>query len=97
MDYANGALDFFPISGSVTAYARAADLPDTDLRSSVAPDMRHINLNGADGAILADRELRVAIQKGVDRQAIAGQPHLPGRPADLPGQRPGRGPRPGGG
>lgn len=69
--YANGEIDSFEIASDVNKFTRAQQLPDTEIRKSVAPDMRHITFNGAEGSILADRELRIAIQRGIDRNAIA--------------------------
>ena len=61
----------------------------------------HFTFNGAPGSILADKALRLAIAKGIDRQTIADvtqrglgrqtgaaeQPHLRRRPEGLPGQQ----------
>ncbi len=69
--YANGEIDSFEISSDVNKFTRAQQIPDTDIRKSVAPDMRHITFNGAEGSILADRELRIAVQQGINREAIA--------------------------
>jgi len=41
------------------------------IRRAPAPSWAHFTLNGAPGAILADKALRVAISKGIDRQTIA--------------------------
>lgn len=41
------------------------------VRRAPAPSWYHLTFNGAPGSILADRALRIAITKGIDRQAIA--------------------------
>ncbi len=41
------------------------------IRRAPAPSWYHFTFNGAPGSILADRNLRLAIAKGIDRQAIA--------------------------
>jgi len=69
--YANNEIDFFEVSSIVSKFQRAQQIPNTDIRRAVAPDFRHMTFNGAEGSILADRELRIAIQKGINRQAIA--------------------------
>jgi peptide/nickel transport system substrate-binding protein len=40
------------------------------IRRSPAPNWYHFTFNGAPGAILADRALRLAVAKGIDRQTI---------------------------
>ena len=41
------------------------------IRRAPAPSWSHFTFNGAAGSILADRALRVAVCKGIDRQTIA--------------------------
>lgn len=41
------------------------------IRRAPAPAWSHITFNGAPGSILADKALRVAVSKGIDRQTIA--------------------------
>ncbi len=69
--YANGEIDFFEVSSIVSKFQRAQQIPNTDIRKALAPDFRHMTFNGAEGSILANRELRIAIQKGINRQVIA--------------------------
>jgi peptide/nickel transport system substrate-binding protein len=45
--------------------------PGISIRRASAPYWYHFTFNGAPGSILADPALRVAIAKGIDRQAIA--------------------------
>jgi peptide/nickel transport system substrate-binding protein len=41
------------------------------IRRAPAPSWSHFTFNGAAGSILADKKLRVAVSKGIDRQTIA--------------------------
>jgi peptide/nickel transport system substrate-binding protein len=41
------------------------------IRRAPAPSWSHFTFNGAAGSILADKALRVAVSKGIDRQTIA--------------------------
>lgn len=41
------------------------------IRGAPAPSWSHFTFNGAPGSILADKALRVAVAKGIDRQLIA--------------------------
>lgn len=41
------------------------------IRRAPAPTWYHLTFNGAQGSILADPKLRLAVAKGIDRQAIA--------------------------
>ncbi|GLV07684.1 hypothetical protein MyChFU_10040 [Mycobacterium intracellulare subsp. chimaera] len=41
------------------------------IRRAPAPAWSHITFNGAPGSILADKALRVAVSRGIDRQTIA--------------------------
>ncbi len=49
----------------------ARNTPGISIRRAPAPSWYHFTFNGAPGSILADRSLRLAIAKGIDRQAIA--------------------------
>lgn len=68
---ANNEIDLFEISSDVALFERAQQIPDADVRIAVAPDRRHITFNGAEGSIMADPQLRTAVQKGIDRSQIA--------------------------
>jgi peptide/nickel transport system substrate-binding protein len=69
--FANGELDLLDIGPSVDTFKQAQGVKDAVIRQSLAPNFRHMTFNGAEGALLADPALRVAIQKGIDRQVIA--------------------------
>lgn len=45
--------------------------PGIAMRRAPSPQWYHMTINGAPGSILADPKLRMAIAKGIDRQAIA--------------------------
>ncbi|MGH3849438.1 MAG: ABC transporter family substrate-binding protein, partial [Pseudonocardiaceae bacterium] len=67
---ANDETDFVNIGPDLNAYTRAQSTPGVTIRKALAPSYRHITFNGRPGTILADQQLRIAIQKGIDRQAI---------------------------
>lgn len=67
---ANNEVDFVDIGPDVNAYTRAQSAPGIVVRKALAPNYRHITFNGHPGTILADQQLRIAIQKGINRQAI---------------------------
>ncbi|MGQ0776492.1 MAG: ABC transporter family substrate-binding protein [Pseudonocardiales bacterium] len=68
---ANNEIDFINIGPDVNNYTRAQGAPGVQVRQALAPNYRHITFNGGDGTILADQQLRIAIQKGINREAIA--------------------------
>ncbi|MDT5219755.1 MAG: glutathione transport system substrate-binding protein, partial [Mycobacterium sp.] len=41
------------------------------IRRAPAPSWTHFTMNGANGSILADRDLRLAVCKGIDRKTVA--------------------------
>jgi peptide/nickel transport system substrate-binding protein len=49
----------------------ARNTPGIAIRRTPANSWYHLTFNGAPGSILADKALRLAVMKGVDRQAIA--------------------------
>jgi len=67
---ANNEVDFIDIGPDLNSFTRAQTLQGITVHTALAPDYRHITFNGAQGSILADPQLRVAIQKGIDRQII---------------------------
>jgi peptide/nickel transport system substrate-binding protein len=69
--FANGELDLLDIGPAVDTYKQAQGVADAVIRQSLAPNFRHMTFNGAEGALLADPALRVALQQGIDRQVIA--------------------------
>lgn len=66
-----GEIDYSNIGTSVNDNKTAKATPGIQVRSALAPDYRHITFNGAKGSILADKDLRIAVMKGINRQGIA--------------------------
>jgi peptide/nickel transport system substrate-binding protein len=67
---ANNEADFTDIGPDINSFTRAQSAPGVTIRKALAPNFRHITFNGRPGTILADQRLRIAIQKGINRQAI---------------------------
>lgn len=57
--------------GTVDQLTIAERTKGISIRRAPAPSWSHFTFNGARGAILEDRALRVAVAKGIDRQTIA--------------------------
>ncbi len=59
--------------------------PGISIRRAPSPSWYHFTFNGAPGSILADKNLRLAVARGIDRQAIANvtQRGLVDKPAPL--------------
>ncbi|MGH3919099.1 MAG: ABC transporter family substrate-binding protein [Pseudonocardiaceae bacterium] len=68
---ANGEIDFYTIGSDVNLFQRARGIQGVEIRQAVEPQYNHITLNGGVGSILADPELRKAVVRGINRQAIA--------------------------
>ncbi|MGH3802174.1 MAG: ABC transporter family substrate-binding protein, partial [Pseudonocardiaceae bacterium] len=68
---ANGEIDFYRIGSDVNLFQRARTIQGIEIRQAIEPIYNHITLNGGAGSILADPELRKAVVRGIDRQAIA--------------------------
>ncbi|WP_054811572.1 ABC transporter family substrate-binding protein [Nocardia arizonensis] len=66
----NDELDSAPIAG-ISEVTAATGSPGLVVRRAPALSYTHMTFNGAPGSILEDPRLRVAIAKGIDRQAIA--------------------------
>jgi peptide/nickel transport system substrate-binding protein len=67
---ANGEIDFVDISSDVNTYQRALGTPGVEIRRAGGPNFRHITLNGT-SPVLSDVNVRQALAKAIDRQAIA--------------------------
>lgn len=57
--------------GSLDELTSARNTPGISIRRAPGASWYHFTFNGAPGAILSDQKLRLAIAKGIDRQAIA--------------------------
>ncbi len=66
----NNAIDATGIA-SLDEMTIAKRSPDIAIRRAASPTWYHFTFNGASGSILADKALRMAICKGIDRQMIA--------------------------
>lgn len=66
----NNTIDATGLS-SLDELTMARDTAGVAIRRAPSPSWYHFTLNGAPGSILEDRNLRLAIAKGIDRQAIA--------------------------
>ncbi|WP_328647802.1 ABC transporter family substrate-binding protein [Amycolatopsis sp. NBC_00348] len=69
--FANGQIDFYNLNNDVNAFKRAQGDPNTVIRQSTYPDYTHVTFNGASSSILADKDLRLAIFRGIDTVAIS--------------------------
>jgi peptide/nickel transport system substrate-binding protein len=69
--FAANDIDWINIGGSVSTFQQVQQVQDGVVRKANAPDFRHVTFNGAEGSILADPKLRIAIQKGINRDVIA--------------------------
>lgn len=80
----NNAIDAAGV-GTLDDMVTAERTPGVVIRSAPAPTWYHLTFNGARGSILADERLRLAICKGIDRQAIVNvvQHGLTSHPAPL--------------
>ncbi len=67
---ANGEIDFYTIGSDVNLFQRARGIQGVEIRQAIEPQYNHITLNGGAGSILADAELRKAVVRGINRQAI---------------------------
>lgn len=56
--------------GSLDELTIARNTPGIAIRRTPANSWYHLTFNGAPGSILADKALRLAVMKGIDRQAI---------------------------
>ncbi|MBV9091209.1 MAG: ABC transporter family substrate-binding protein [Mycobacteriaceae bacterium] len=66
----NNAIDATGIA-SLDEMTIARRTPGIAIRRAASPTWYHFTFNGAPGSILADKALRIAICKGIDRQMIA--------------------------
>lgn len=80
----NNAIDAAGVS-TLDDMVTAERTPGITIRSAPAPTWYHFTFNGAPGSIVADEKLRLAICKGIDRQAIVNvvQHGLTGHPVPL--------------
>jgi peptide/nickel transport system substrate-binding protein len=65
----NNAIDATGV-GSLDELTIARNTPGITIRRAPSPSWYHFTFNGAQGSILADKALRLAIAKGIDRNII---------------------------
>ncbi len=68
---ANGEIDFYTIGSDVNLFQRAVGIQGVEIRQAIEPQYNHITFNGGQGSVLVDPELRKAVVRGINRQAIA--------------------------
>ncbi|MFI9387562.1 ABC transporter family substrate-binding protein [Kutzneria sp. NPDC052558] len=68
---ASGAIDFYAIGSNVNLYQRAKALSGVTIRQSTESQYNLLDFNGSEGSALHDQATRVAVEQGVDTQAIA--------------------------
>jgi peptide/nickel transport system substrate-binding protein len=66
----NNAIDATGVV-SLPELTTARNTAGISIRRAPSPSWYHFTFNGAPGSILADKALRLAVSKGIDRQAIA--------------------------
>ncbi|GAA4527287.1 ABC transporter family substrate-binding protein [Amycolatopsis samaneae] len=69
--FANGQVDFYDLNNDINAFKRAQADPNTAIRQSTYPDYTHLTLNGASSSVLTDKDLRLAVTRGIDTVAIS--------------------------
>ncbi|MFH5824335.1 ABC transporter family substrate-binding protein [Georgenia sp. AZ-5] len=79
--FQNGELDVFEVGADPNAYQLARAVPGAEVRQAAGTDWRHLTFNTTAGA-LAEPEVRRAIVRAVDREAIAAS-SLAGLPEEL--------------
>ncbi|WP_245929883.1 ABC transporter family substrate-binding protein [Allonocardiopsis opalescens] len=67
---ANGELDVVQLPAGPSAYRQALALDEVTVRRAIAPDIRHVTLNGG-GPILSDQRVRHAVFAAIDRTVLA--------------------------
>ncbi|WP_234401576.1 ABC transporter family substrate-binding protein [Thermobifida halotolerans] len=67
--FLDGGVDLYALSLDSGSYERVRSAPDSEIRTALAPDYRHITLNGQ-SPILRDVDVRHAIFLGIDREVV---------------------------
>ncbi|MFE0751707.1 ABC transporter family substrate-binding protein [Gordonia sp. NPDC058843] len=67
---ANGEIDLYPIGGDIDLFTRAMSINGVEIRQASERRAGQLTFNGADGAILADEQVRVAVAQAIDPAAI---------------------------
>ncbi|MBB4684792.1 ABC transporter family substrate-binding protein [Amycolatopsis jiangsuensis] len=69
--FANGQIDFYNLNNDINLFKRAQADSNAVVRQSNNPDYSHLTFNGSKSSILADKDLRLAIMKGIDTVTIS--------------------------
>ena len=82
--FQNNEIDVFDVGPDPNAYALAQTVGNAEIREAKGPNWRHFTFNSTAG-LLQDVEIRQAIARSIDRQAIAESDlaGLPGEPKPL--------------
>ncbi|WP_233515406.1 ABC transporter family substrate-binding protein [Marinitenerispora sediminis] len=85
--FQDGGVDVYALAIDAGSYERASSVPEGEVRAALAPDYRHITLNGESPA-LSDVDVRHAVFLGIDRTAVAESAFSAiGWPATVPNNR----------
>ncbi|GLU46394.1 ABC transporter family substrate-binding protein [Nocardiopsis ansamitocini] len=68
--FLDGGIDVYAVAVDAASYQRVKTASGGEVRAALAPDYRHITLNGQSPA-LSDVDVRHAVFLGIDREAIA--------------------------
>ncbi|WP_018783828.1 MULTISPECIES: ABC transporter family substrate-binding protein [Micromonospora] len=69
-ELANNGLDLYPIGGDIDLLTRAKGISGVQIRKASERRAGQLTFNGADGALLSDTALRVAIAQAVNPQEV---------------------------
>jgi len=67
---ANNEIDIYPIGGDVDLFTRAQAVSGVEIRQAPERKAGQITFNGADGALLADDDLRRAVSQAIDPAVV---------------------------
>ena len=67
---ANNEIDLYPIGGDIDLFTRAQSIDGVEIRQAPERKAGQITFNGAEGAPLADPQLRKAVAQAVDPAAV---------------------------
>lgn len=67
----SGEIDYFELGSNADSFKTARGIPDIELRQSLGYQYRHFDFNGAQGRITADKAVRLALMKAINRPFLA--------------------------
>lgn len=67
---ANNEIDLYPIGGDIDLFTRAQSIDGVEIRQAPERKAGQITFNGAEGAALADEQLRIAVAQALDPAAV---------------------------